>query len=273
MKNKIANFLLIAAAAATLGSCQKMDKPELGEVVTDEVKNLPEGPLRFFVDFNKTDGSSPRWNAADNISGNPALLFPSTYTQGVNGNAYQGKDKAAALYLNANDFSTAKSFTIAFWIKKAAEANRTEFLFSLVKPNFSWTSSPAFVLIEKETPTEVLMKFTLNDQWLEGTFKKPMLDGSWHHIAYVFDQSTLKMKYYFDGAEVTGLTATQTNVNGPVDFTGVTNMVIGGANTHAGLAGATGDWVNSFTGSLDQFRMYNTALPAADIKKLFDDKQ
>ena len=48
MKNKITNFLLIAAATAAISSCQKIDRPELGEVITDEGKGLPAGPFAFF---------------------------------------------------------------------------------------------------------------------------------------------------------------------------------------------------------------------------------
>src|SRR6476620_11278506 len=111
MKNKIANILLMAAVVAAIGSCQKIDRPGLGEVVTDGGKGLPTGSLRFFTSFNKTDGPSPRWN----------------------------------------DFDKASSFSIAFWIKNAAQTGRTEFLFSLVQPNFSWTNSAAFVLVENQT--------------------------------------------------------------------------------------------------------------------------
>lgn len=271
MINKIKNLFLVAAAALALGSCQKMDRPELGEVITD-TQTLPSGPLRFFADFNKTNGSSPRWNAADSISGNPAQIFPLSFVPGINGNAVQGKDKAAILYLNANDLSKAKSFTVAFWIKKQAEAGRTEFIFSLVQPNYEWHNSSLFLLVENEKTTSTTMKFGIKNQWMEGTFNKPLFDGNWHHMAYVYDASTSKLSYYFDGQPVTGLTSTQTDVKGPISLEGSTNLVIGGWNTHAGIAGATGDWVNSFTGALDQFRLYDKALTGAEVQALFSGK-
>ncbi len=272
MKNKILTFFLIAAATAVFSSCQKMDAPELGEVITDEGKTLPDGPLRFYAGFNKTDGSSARWNAYDSISGSPALLYPVSYSDGINGKALQGKDGEAVLYMNANDFNKATSFSIALWIKNTAQKDRTEFLFSLVQPNFSWHNSAAFVLVEKQAADSVIMKFGLNDQWLEGTFKKPMFDGNWHHMVYVYDQTTSNVTYYFDGQEVTGLTATQTKMNKPVTFAGITGLVIGGWNKHGGQPGPGDDWVKSFSGSLDQFRLYNKPLTGAEVQGLFNGK-
>src|SRR6478736_2867610 len=103
--NKCKLFLLSATTLLVLGSCQKMDRPELDpNYPTDDNQVLLPGDLRFFASFNGTDGPSPRWNASDSISGNPALLFPLSYEPGITGNGLTGKDGTAALYLNANDF-------------------------------------------------------------------------------------------------------------------------------------------------------------------------
>jgi hypothetical protein len=123
------------------------------------------------------------------------------------------------------------------------------------------------------------MKFGLMDQWLEGDFNKPMFDGNWHHMAYVYDHTTSKMNYYFDGALVTGLTTTQTDVKkngaprGAVDFSKASNFVIGGWNKHAGLAGPGDDWIRSFSGNLDQFRLYTKALSASEVQALYTSKK
>ena len=272
MTNKFKLLLSSVVLLLVLGSCQKINRPELGTYDTDDKQTLLPGDLRFFTSFNSTDGPSPRWNAKDSISGNPALLFPLSYEAGINGNALKGKDNEAALYLNVNDFKSAKSFSISFWLKNAAQAGRTEFLFSLVQPNFSWTNSAAFVLVENQTATSTTMKFGLMDQWLEGTFNKPLFDGSWHHIVYSYDNTTSKMTYYFDGNVVSGLTATQTDVSKTIDFSAVTNLILGGWNRHAKQAGPTDDWVKSYTGLMDQFRMYNKALSAAEVQALFNSK-
>lgn len=280
MKNSIKLFASAIAITFAISSCQKMDRPELGDYLTDEGQVLPGGNLRFFADFNKTDGKSPRWNAADNVSGNPALTFAGglSYAEdGINGNALKGGDNVALPYLNANDVKSATSLTIAMWLKRTAQAGRTEFLFSLVDQTYGWSNSAAFVLVENQTPTSVTMKFGLMDQWLEGTFTKPIFDGEWHHIAYVYDETTSKMTYYFDGQLVTGMTATQTDVKnganprGPLNLTASSKLVLGGWNKHSGvnIPGPTDSWVSSYLGEMDQFRIYNTALSAAEVQSLY----
>src|ERR671913_501865 len=129
---KFRHLLTIGIVTAFVAGCQKMERPALDpNYPTDDNQVLLPGDLRFYTGFNKTDGASPRWNAFDSISGNPALLFPLTYEAGASGNAIQGADGTAALYLNANDFKDATDFSVAFWIKSPPHDGRTEFLFSL----------------------------------------------------------------------------------------------------------------------------------------------
>lgn len=282
MKNTANLFLLSLLMILTISSCQKKDKPELGEYLTDDNQVLLPGDLRFFASFNGTDGVSPRWNASDSISKNPALLFPAVYEPGVSGNSIKVDDNAALLYLNANDIKTATSLSIAFWMKNT-DKGRTEFVFSLVDERYGWGKSAAFLMMEHGSATETTFKFGLMDQWLEfpdgSKLKKPLLDGQWHHMALVYDQTTSKVAYYFDGNVVENAPASATDVKkdgaarGALDFSAVKNLVIGGWNKQAGLKGPTDDWVKSFTGNLDQFRIYNKAISAADVKALFTSKQ
>jgi hypothetical protein len=274
MKN-ISKFICVASIAiVVLGSCQKMERPALDpDYPTDDNQVLLPGDLRFFTSFNKTDGPSARWNASDSISGNPALLYPLTYEPGITGNALQGADGKAALYLNANDFKNASDFTVAFWIKSAAHTGRTEFLFSIVQPGFSWHQSALFLLLENQTASSVTMKMGVKDQWLEGNFPKPMFDNTWHHIVYSFNNTAKRMTYYFDGVEVTGLANNQYNVANAVNFTDIKQLVLGGWNRHASQPGPTDGWISSFTGTVDQFRLYNKALSATEAMALFTTKQ
>lgn len=284
MINKISRYLSSALIVLAIGSCQKMDKPALGDYPTDGNQVLLAGPLRFYSGFNITDGASPRWNAADSISSNPASLFPLSYEAGISGNGIKGKDNNAIMYLNANDMKNATSMTIAFWFKRAVNTN-TEFFFSLrdTRPPYSgWNYTSMFMMAEHGTPTAATVKFYLLDQWLEfpdaSKLQKPFFDGNWHHWAMVYDETTSKMTYYFDGQLVTGAPASATDVKkngaprGPLDLTGAAELIIGGSSKHVGLKGAGDDWIKSFQGSMDQFRMYNKALTAAEIQALFASK-
>jgi hypothetical protein len=273
MRNIIGQILSGALLTLAISGCQKMDRPELAsDFPTDDNQTLLPGDLRFYVSFNPTDGPSPRWNASDSISGNPALLYPLTYEPGINGNAMKGADGTGSLYLNANDFKTATDFSISYWLKSEATPGRTEFLFSLVENSFSWHNSALFLLLENQTASSVTMKLGVKDQWLEGTFSKPLFDNNWHHVVYSYNNTTKKMTYYFDGQEVQGMNATQTNVTVPVDFSKVSNLILGGWNRHGNKPGPTDDWVKSFDGLLDQFRLYNKALSATEALALFNAK-
>jgi hypothetical protein len=269
-------FLLAAGVLTIAVGCQKKKRPALGDYVQDA--NPPGGPLKFYTAF---DGSSadPLMNAVDSIRANFASANPLTSVAGISGKAVQGKDAASIKYSSANDFGSATSFTIALWMKNTAQVGRTEFVFSLVDDKYGWHHSSIFLLVENQTATNATMKLGLMDQWLEGTFSKPLFDGNWHHIAYVYDQTTSKMTYYFDGAVVTGMTATQTDVKngsnprGPVDLSTAKNLVLGGWNKHAGLSGPTDGWISSYTGAMDQFRLYGKALSAAEVNALYTSKK
>lgn len=269
-------FLLAAGVLTIAVGCQKKKRPALGDYVQDA--NPPGGPLKFYTAF---DGSSadPLMNAVDSIRANFASANPLTSVAGISGKAVQGKDAASIKYSSANDFGTATSFTIALWMKNTAQAGRTEFVFSLVDDKYGWHHSSIFLLVENQTATNTTMKLGLMDQWLEGTLTKPLFDGNWHHIAYVYDQTTSKMTYYFDGAVVSGMSAAQTDVKnggnprGPVDLSTAKNLVLGGWNKHAGLAGPTDGWISSYTGAMDQFRLYGKALTAAEVSALYTSKK
>lgn len=271
-KNKVN---ILALLAILLFSCQKMDRPALANYVKDA--NPPGGPLKFYTAFDGTT-SDPLMNAVDSIRATFASANPLASIAGISGKAVQGTEGKALLYPSANDFKTATSFSISFWLKNTAQAGRTEFLFSLVDDTYGWHHSAAFVLVENQTPTKATMKFGLMDQWLEGNFEKPMFDGNWHHIVYAYDQATSKMSYYFDGALVTGLSAAQTdaknggNARGAVNFSNATNMVIGGWNKHANITGPTDGWISSFTGGIDQFRLYSKALTSTEVAALYTNK-
>jgi len=278
MKNNFKIFIAAAIALNTfvLTGCQKMDRPALGNYVKDA--NPPGGPLKFYTAFDGST-SNPLMNAVDSIRATFASANPLASISGISGKAVQGADGKALLYPSANDFKSTSSFSIALWLKNAAQAGRTEFLFSLVDDTYGWHHSAAFVLVENQTATKATMKFGLMDQWLEGDFVKPMFDGNWHHIVYAYDHTTSKMNYYFDGALVTGLTPTQTdaknagNPRGAVNFSQATNLVIGGWNKHANITGPTDGWISSFTGAMDQFRLYGKALTATEVASLYAAKQ
>lgn len=276
-------YSLVSFMAIAISACQKMERPPLGDYISDSNQPLLEGPLRFYVNFDGVDGATPRWNVYDSVSSNPALNLPGAISlvPGIKGNSFQGADNAAILYLNANDFRQSTSFSIAFWMKRAVN-DRTEFYFSLKDDTYGWIRSSLTMLMEHTTASEATVKLVLMDQWLEfagdNKLKRPLFDGNWHHFAISYDETTSRLTYYVDGSAVTEAPEAATlvkkdgNPRGKLDLSKSDNLVIGGANKNASLPGPTDGWLNSFLGDMDQFRLYNKGLSAAEVKHLFDNK-
>jgi hypothetical protein len=285
MKNKLHLFLSVVAVIFIIASCQKTDRPALGDYPKDS--NPPGGPLKFYAAF---DGSTanPLFNAVDSIRANFAASNPLASIPGISGTAVQGAFDKAIKYAGANDFAKSTSFTIAFWLKGTPWSGGPGFLLSLSNKDY-WHNSGIFLLMEDQgqsSATEVTLKFAVMDQWFEfvppNRLKKPVLDGNWHQLVFVYNEVTSKMSYYFDGTELTGLPASLTDVKngsnprGPLKLTdgsgGSGSLVFGGWNKHVGLDGPGDSWIQGFNGGLDQLRLYGKALSAAEVQALYNSK-
>src|SRR5450432_1046108 len=109
ISNKIIKnaFLILAVGLAT-SSCDKLDRPALGDYPKDT--NPPGGPLKFYAAL---DGS-----AVDSIKANFGVDNNTSYVAGgVSGKAVQfdGTKNGFVSFPSANDYGTSTSFTISFW--------------------------------------------------------------------------------------------------------------------------------------------------------------
>jgi len=276
-------LLLIVAAAATISSCQKMERPALGDYAKDA--NPPGGPLKFFAAMDGTD--------VDSIRANYGADANVTYVDGVSGQAAQMDADGHIVYPSANDFNKVSSFTIAFWLKKAGPnpaGAGTAFAFGLSTHKDIWTYQDMFLEFEDagnpSTADSAACKFYLNDQWFEfiktSSVDKRLpkvLDGQWHHLAFVFDSTSSMLTPYVDGSAYTALPdgfGKFNNNSGKVDFSQIGGIVVGGPGMYA-LGKTPSDigqtWMGNFNGAIDQFRLYGVALSAADVSGLYNSKQ
>ena len=287
---KLVQSLQYAAVLSSLCfgifACQKFERPKLADYPKDA--NPPGGPLKFFTAFDGTT-SDKLMNAVDSIRANFPSDNPLTAIAGVSGKAVQGLDQKALLYPSANDFSKVTSFTIAFWEKNSVPGGGSpQFLFSLPSKDF-WHQSAIFALMDHDgagsTATDAVFKFAVQDNWFEftpGNGKMPgnLLNGNWHHMAIVYDETTSKITWYIDGKALTGLASNMTDLKkngapyGKLDFKNTYNFVVGGWNKHGNLGNGapTDGWIQSWQGGLDQFRLYGKALTASDVLALYNSK-
>jgi hypothetical protein len=274
----LTTFALFIGALVILSSCQKTDRPSLGSFQTD--KPLPVGALRFYASFDGTGGAFPRYDIKDSISGYPAQVDEFTTIPGVTGNAIQGAAGAQVYYLGANDFpSTAQSFTVSVWEKRNGMPNgEAEFLFSLASSNSYWAGTTLMTFFDHAgagatndlaVVTMVAVDKDVNDNWFSwgGSNRIPGIqDNKWHHLAFVYDASTSKLTLYVDG--VANPNVPQWGSHGGVNMDGstVTALKIG-TRPKEDLG-----WGRSWTGGIDQFRLYNKALSASEVLALYNSK-
>ncbi len=278
LTKKINWLLLLLMSSAIVISCQKMDKPALGDYPEDVVVT-PTTPLRFYVNFDSAAAADKQINIRfkDSISGYPSF-FPDNSIKivpGVHGSAYQGNKDKNLRYLNVNDWGKSTSFTVSLWEKKSTlNQGEAEFLMSIPSTAGHWSNANMLLIFDNgnagSTLTQTIIKFMVaevgnGDHWFEltGASRMPnVTDGQWHHLAFVYDETTSAMKFFRDGV----LWSTQTWAgHGAIHFdhTKATGFYLGGKTT---------DWGNAFNGSLDQVRMYNKALSDAEVISLYNSK-
>lgn len=274
-KNKILyNVMMVSLAIITITGCQKLSRPALGDYPVDA--NPPGGPLKFYAAM---DGSS-----VDSVLANYGSDNAVTYGEGIHLQAFNGTTNSYVQYGKANDFGNSTSFTIAFWIKKTPQpaGAGTNFAFSLNSKGYSWTNVELFLEFEDagnpSTTDSAAAKFYLLDQWFEFTGNKRMpkvLDGQWHHLVFTYDETSSVLATYIDGSPMAGLPTDFGNVTnnggprGALSFTALTGFTIGGPGT---VAHEANDWMNNFNGGIDQFRLYDVPLSAADVAALYSSK-
>ena len=288
--NRYKRFLVpTAAVLMAIVSCQKMERPALGDYPQDYT-TVPTTPLRFFASFDSSAPEHSQINKRfrDSISDYPSF-FPSSNVKvapGVAGTAVSGGN---LVYNNANDWGMSSSFTVAFWEKNNVPQTEPEWLFTLPSKD-GWTASNFTAFVEHKgggsTSTDAVVKLIWGvdaDQWFEftaGNGKMPgnLLNNEWHHMAFVYDETTSKLTYYVDGVALTGLPPVLTDVKkggsprGPAQFVNPTGFVVGGWSKHGGFGGSTDSWIQTWKGGLDQFRLYNKVLSATEIAALYNSR-
>lgn len=277
-KNFIRNVWVAASAVLLLASCQKMDKPALGDYPKDA--NAPGGPLSFYVAFDGTT-TNPLMNAVDSIRASFAGDNPFTAIDGVSGKGVQGVNKKYIKYAKPNDWvQKATSFTISFWYKgngqtkNNAGGNGPEHIISIPASNGHWSGSMLLCFLEgNNTACAIKTMFadkTVSDSWMTwegGQSIAGLMNNAWRHIAMVYNATNSSMTLYVDGVANPNVKSWGGHGNINMDDSKVSEFRIG-VGPSGNLDGD--DWLaGTWKGGLDQVRLYTTALTAAEVQALF----
>lgn len=222
-----------------------------------------------------------------------------TYETGIKGEAYKGSASSFIAYNTvANSIINLKSITVSMWIKTEPHTGGAQSLFMLPKKTDFWGN--IFTLIEGTGPaTTMLMKNHIqkdvtpsipwSGQFIEhgGANVLNNMFGAWKHVIWTYNGTSSTYSMYIDGQKL-DLPASIAKryasdpATGGVGFgdlasSEVSKFIIGGYQQHLGAPWGSADgWMLHYTGSMDEFRIYDAALTdneAVALYKLEKDKR
>ena len=289
---KTKNALVIMALGVSVLSCQKLDRPELGEFERDP-DPPPYNELKSQMTFDET---------ADDAGENKLSVTETkavTWVDGVSGKAAQFGDGGYILYKAIGDvvtypnnfkatpadtLSNLGSFTLAFWMKGTGPVvGGAQGLFAISNSGEFWGNLELFLENLDAGDTAFLKVHMFNagvatgngEEWNE--LKIPNVLNKWTHIAVTYDGNTSKFSLYANGTPTSINNKTLGGGNyGKIKFNDFNGMVLGNFafQTAPSLTNHGPEtWAKSFNGALDQFRLYNRALSATEITDLFTTKK
>ena len=289
----LAYSVLVMVAAAGFSSCQKMDRPEMGEIILDP-EPPPYNPLKSFWSFEDNTDDAGELNLT-------AVTNNVSYVDGINGKAISFGTDGYMLMTGIGDTVTFPNGYVALPVDTLANPGSLSFSFWMNVPgpvdggaqgvfSFShgkefWGNFDMFLENNNNTadPSEAFIKFHMynanapsgqNEQWSE--IKVTGVLNKWTHIGITYDSATAMLNLYVDGA-LTGLSKALAGGDyGKLKYNEFKGLVLGTYQfmTNPSLTTNHGreDWAKSIKGPIDQFRLYNKALTADEINQLFTSK-
>ncbi len=230
-----------------------LSKPLLGTQL-DWSNSLNKGLVGFWL-FNEGHGNKVNdLSMNGNVGTLTNMAFPPTAASGWN----PGRKGIGLNFNDVNDYVDAgnkaclditNAITIGAWVKP----NKLETAYLVKKASsgltdgyelsLSLSTNKAFFRVNQFTSSNIYR--------INSTTSYP-INGTWAHLVVVYDG--INMKIYFNGAP-------DGSIAGPASIlTNTDNLEIGGP-----------DAAEYFSGSFDEVRIYNRALNAKEIMKLYID--
>ncbi len=273
--NNLKTVMAILAMTAVAVACNKLDRPALGDYPKDA--NPPGGPLKFYAAFDAPN------NPVDSIRANYGLSDKATLVpNGASGNAVEFTNNGFVSFPSANDFGASTSFTISFFINiplAKKDNNHAVGVLSFANTGNFWSNIVFYADNNTKSASDSMdLKVHFSDgggdNWNfagynYGNAWPKMYDGQWHQIGFTYDAVAKVGTMYRDGVQFDRKT------NQSIQFKNAGPVIVGGFQQAANLQGtyAGNTWMAGFAGKIDQLRLYNTALTAAEMQTLFANKQ
>lgn len=266
--------------SSMLTSCNKDDNPDDGKIDPGTIATTN------LVAYFPFDG-----NGTEKIANLTPTLQPNvTYVAGRRGQAYQGANMAHLLYTlpATSKLKTLTSFSVAMWIKSPLVTGDPEItLFEIGKSDdLFWGNLKLGLLRLNATADSLNFKafFLKNGAVWSGqhiSYSDPLFPiNMWMHMVFQYDQATSKFMIYKDGVKIVtndgvenrwaaGDDVVPRPPLGPLAFANADKINIGAWRPKT-EGTATDAWMGWFLGNMDELRVYDKALTAAEVKALYD---
>lgn len=278
---KINYFSVLTAVALFVGmafsSCDKSD-PDPYEGKTNP-STIASANLVAYFPFDGTGVES-----IGNIT--PSVQPNVTYVTGRRGQAYQGGNGAYMLYNlpTASKMKTLKSFSVAMWFKSPLVTGDPEpIIFQIGKSDDLYWGNLTLALNRMSATADSLQlkAFFLKTgaEWSGqhvGFTSNSLKINVWMHLVFEYDATTSKYMIYKNGLKVVTSAGVEDRkagsdgaALGDLVFANADKINIGSWRPKSENA-ATDAWMGWFLGNLDELRVFDKALTAAEAKALYD---
>ena len=276
-------FVLAVLAVCTLAvSCNKNNNPvDDGKI---DPSTVAQGNLVAYIPFDGT--------AEEVLSKSVATKTGAgvSYTTGRRGQALKGAENGYVVF-DLPGLNKMESFTIAAWINQptipVSQVPVPCYISFLNAGNY-WNDLA--ISIDRRDDDfltyKLYWKSETYDVWKTSNASQTDEDGNvtwdwgtaypanrWAHIVWSYDKTTSEFHAYVNGVDVTPEAYVATVANeapaGAIKFHAFTQIMINGWRQKV-LEGATDEWMGWMNGAMDELRIYNVGLSAAQAKELYD---
>jgi hypothetical protein len=261
-KNSLKFFLAFAISCAFLTACKKEETTPAnntgggtntggGGTTTG---NITTGLITYYP-FDGNANNTVNSNILSIVNG----LFLTSDKNGKANSAYEFSGIKSYIDIGRADIALAKNFTISIWAKPNKSSSVPLMSCYQIKTNgVQGLGRRAWEINVNEGKFGVYFA-DLNDLRLNSNDGKDYADGKWHH--FVTTYNGIKFMLYVDNNLVA-----QRDVQGELLSASKPNIFIGHSNAYDDYNFSFNQY---FRGAMDEVRIYNRSMSAADIDLLY----
>lgn len=266
----IKSFLpLLVISAMLFTSCYKKFDPKTYQPAFTvngftSVAEIGAGSLVGYWAFNG--------NYVDSVSNTAGTNVGTSFTGGFKGQSLKGALNSYVLAQPGTAIKNMQSFTITEWVNTPPPSTGIIGIFSLANTTHFWGNIEIFFENGSDNSNGKLRVHVYkngndNTYSIDGV---PNLFNTWVNIGVTYDATSSVFRLFINGTQVN--TGTLNNVSGPLSFADVGNIVFGCVQFQTSPSQTTATtsqpWASYLTGQIDEVRIYNKALTAAEMQAL-----